>query len=61
MVLQTIAQLYFASLRQYSRQFDEITIIDYYVIDSFEFNFQKDYGFLMIQHRHKLGANMHRK
>ena len=29
------------------------------VIDSFKFNFQKDiYGFLMIQQRHKLGANM---
>ena len=39
MVLQTIEQLYFASLRYYSRKFDEKIIIDY---DSFEFNFQKD-------------------
>ena len=35
---QTIEQLYFASLRYYSRKFDEITFYNQlvYVIDSFE-------------------------
>ena len=46
MVLQTIEQLYFASLRYYSRKFDEKTLQSIkYVIDSFKFNFQKDVDF----------------
>ena len=42
MVLQTIEQLYSATLRYYSKKFDQITV---FMIDSFKFNFQEDMDF----------------
>ena len=47
MVVQTIGQLYFASLQYYSKKFDEITVyLIKYIINSFKFNSQEDMDYL---------------